>query len=255
VTRSLLFVFAHPDDETYATGATIARYASDGVRCTLYCATDGDAGQSSGIPVSSRAELGLLRRGELRAASETLGIQSVEFGAFPDGHLALVNPDDVIGQIVAAIRRHRPDVVLTFGPEGAPTQHRDHRAISALTDIAFRFAGTGDHFTQQIVDGLAPHAPGRLCHVTWPTPAPDAFYPVKGEPIDVEIDARPWNGVKRLAFDAHRSQGQHRENFERYAITDSEYFSVVAGRSAPTGATDLFAGLSFGERLDGGGER
>jgi hypothetical protein len=61
--------------------------------------------------------------------------------------------------------------------------------------------------------------------------------------------------MKHQAFDAHRSQGQHRENFERYAITDSEYFSVVAGPSAPDGATDLFAGLSLDERLDGGGQR
>jgi LmbE family N-acetylglucosaminyl deacetylase len=254
VTHSLLLVFAHPDDETYATGATIARCASEGVRCSLYCATDGGAGQSSGIPVSSPVELGLLRRTELRAACEILGIQSVVFGGFPDGQLPVVNPEDVIGQIVLSIRRQRPDVVLTFGPEGAPTQHRDHRAISALTQMAFRFAGTDDHYTQQIVDGLFPHSAGRLCHVTWPTPAPDAFYPVKGEPIDVEIDARPWNAVKRRAFEAHRSQAQHRENFERYAITDSEYFSVVAGRPAPLGATDLFADLSLGERLDGGGK-
>ncbi len=255
MTPSLLLVFAHPDDETYATGATIARYASEGVRTSLYCATDGGAGRSSGIPVSSPAELGLLRREELRAAAEILGIRSVEFGGFPDGQLPAVNPEDVIGQVVAAIRRERPHVVLTFGPEGAPTQHRDHRAISSLTNIALRFAGTDVHYTQQIVDGLSPHSPARLCYVTWPTPAPDAFYPVKGEAIDVQIDARPWNATKRRAFDAHRSQGQHRENFERYAITDSEYFSVAVGRPAPTGATDLFAGLPLGERLDGGGER
>ena len=255
MTPSLLLVFAHPDDETYATGATIARCASEGVRISLYCATDGGAGRSSGIPVSSPAELGLLRRDELRTAAEILGIHSVEFGGFPDGQLPVVNSEDVIGQIVSVIRREKPDVVLTFGQEGAPTQHRDHRAISALATMAFRFAGTDDHYTQQIVDGLAPHAPARLCHVTWPTPAPDAFYPVKGEPIHVEIDARPWNALKRRAFDAHRSQGQHRENFERYAITDSEYFSVAAGQPTPAGATDLFAGLSVGERLDGGGER
>ncbi|MDB4891394.1 MAG: LmbE-like protein [Gemmatimonadetes bacterium] len=255
MTPSLLLVFAHPDDETYATGATIARCASDGVRISLYCATDGGAGRSSGIPVSSPAELGLLRRDELRTAAEILGIQSVEFGGFPDGRLPVVNPDDVIGQIVAAIRRSRPDVVLTFGPEGAPTQHRDHRAISALTTMAFLFAGTDDHYTQQIVDGLPPHSPARLCHVTWPTPAPDAFYPVQGEPIHVAVDARPWNALKHRAFDAHRSQGQHRENFERYAITDSEYFSVAAGQPAPDGATDLFAGLLLDQRLDGSRER
>jgi LmbE family N-acetylglucosaminyl deacetylase len=254
VTRSLLLVFAHPDDETYATGATIARYASEGVRCSLYCATDGGAGRSSGIPVSSPAELGLMRREELRKAADILGIRSVEFGGFPDGQVPVVNSEEVIGQIVAVIRRERPDVVVTFGPEGAPTQHRDHRAISALTQLAYQFAGTDDHYTQQIVDGLSPHSAGRLCHVTWPTPAPDAFYPVMGEPIDVEIDARSWNAVKRRAFDAHRSQEQHRETFERYAITDSEYFSVVAGRPAPVGATDLFAGLPRGERLDGAGK-
>jgi LmbE family N-acetylglucosaminyl deacetylase len=255
VTPSLLLVFAHPDDETFATGATIARYASEGVHCTLYCATDGGAGQSSGIPVSSPIELGLRRRTELRAACDILGIGSLKFGGFPDGLLPAVNPDDVIGQIVSIIRREQPDVVLTFGPEGAPTQHRDHRAISTLTDMAFQFAGTSDHFTKQIIEGLSPHSAGRLCHVTWPTPAPDAFYPVKGEPIHIAIDARPWNARKHEAFDAHRTQSQHRENFERYAIAESEYFSVVAGPPAPAGATDLFAGLSLGERLDGGGQR
>ena len=247
MTPSLLLVFAHPDDETYATGATVARYASEGVRCSLYCATDGDAGRSSGIPVSSKAELGLLRRKELREASAILGIQSVEFGGFPDGQLAVANPEDVIGHIVAAIRRERPDVVLTFGPEGAPTQHRDHRAISELTDIACRYAATSDHYTKQLIEGLSPHEAGRLCHVTWPTPAPDAFYPVKGAPIHVEIDARPWNAVKHRAFDAHRTQGQHRDKFELYSMTDSEYFSVVAGQPAPANATDLFAGLVRGE--------
>ena len=67
--RSLVAVFAHPDDETFAIGGTLARYAGEGVRCSLYCATDGDAGRSSGIPVSSRAELGALRRRELHAAA------------------------------------------------------------------------------------------------------------------------------------------------------------------------------------------
>ncbi|MEO8335831.1 MAG: PIG-L deacetylase family protein [bacterium] len=255
MTRSLLLVFAHPDDETYATGATVARYANEGVRIALYCATDGGAGRSSGIPVSSPEDLGHVRRAELREACDVLGIASVEVGGYPDGELPLVDPDVVIGRIVSMIRREKPDVVLTFGPEGAPTQHRDHRAISTLTDAAFRFAGSSDHYTQQLLDGIEPHTAGRLCHVTWPTPGPDAFYPVKGGPIHVEIDARPFNTLKHRAFDAHRSQGQHRENFERYAITDSEFYSIAAGRPAPAGATDLFAGLLVGERLDRGGER
>jgi hypothetical protein len=59
----------------------------------------------------------------------------------------------------------------------------------------------------------------------------------------VTIDARPWNALKQRAFEAHRSQHQHRDNFVKYAITDREYYSVVTGEPAPPGATDLFAGL------------
>ena len=60
--RTIAVVFSHPDDETFATGGTLAKYASEGARIVLYCATNGDAGKTSGIPVSSREELGALRR-------------------------------------------------------------------------------------------------------------------------------------------------------------------------------------------------
>src|SRR4051812_41681556 len=123
--RALTALFAHPDDETYATGGTLAKLAAEGVRCSLYCATDGDAGRSSGIPVSSRAELGALRRAELRAAGDLLGIQTMTHGGHSDGALAAADPDQVMSEMVALVRRERPDVVLTFGPEGAPTMHRD----------------------------------------------------------------------------------------------------------------------------------
>ena len=239
---SLAAIFAHPDDETYATGATIARYASGGARCSLYCATDGGAGQSSGIPVSSREALGRLRRGELAAAVGVLGIATVECGGHPDGQLGQADADVVIGEIVSLIRRERPDVVLTFGPEGAPTQHRDHRVISRLATAAFLLADT-TAYAEQFVNGATPHRPRRLCYVTWPLPEPDAFYRTEGQPIDVPLDARPWIDRKRQAFLSHASQQQHRENFERYALTDSECYFVAIGAPAPPGATDLFAGL------------
>ena len=149
-------LFAHPDDETYATGGTLARCAADGVRVSLYCATDGDAGQSSGIPVSNRAELGALRRAELRAACAVLGIASVVHGGHGDGMLASTEPDIVIGEMVQLLRLERPDVVLTFGPEGAPTMHRDHRAISRLATSAVLLAGTATAFPEQLADGLRP---------------------------------------------------------------------------------------------------
>jgi LmbE family N-acetylglucosaminyl deacetylase len=119
--RALAAVFAHPDDETFATGGTLAKYADEGARISLYCATDGDAGRTSGIPVASREELGRIRRAELLDACARLGIRSVDHGGHADGALNSADPDVVLGQIVAFLRRERPQVVLTFGPEGAPT--------------------------------------------------------------------------------------------------------------------------------------
>jgi LmbE family N-acetylglucosaminyl deacetylase len=242
VTRSILAVFAHPDDETYATGATIARYASEGVRCSLYCATDGDAGRSSDIPVSSREELGWIRRNELRAASAILGIQSIEYGGYPDGGLNAVDPDILLEWIVFVIRRERPDVVITFGPEGAPTRHRDHSAISRLTTAAFLLADTIAYGRQQM-NGALPYRASRLCYVTWHATDEDFHDGKEGQPVQIDIDTRPWSVQKRSAFLAHASQQQHRESFERLAMTGHECYFVAMGTPAPAGATDLFAGL------------
>jgi len=241
--RRLTAVFAHPDDETFAIGGTLARYAGDGVRCSLYCATDGDAGRSSGIPVSSRAELAALRREELRAASEVLGIAAVDRGGHPDGALAAVDPEVLLAEIVRVIRRERPQVVVTFGPEGAPTRHRDHRAISRLATAAFLLAGTTTAYPEQLADGLAPHRADRLCYVTWPTPAPGAALDTEGQPTDVRVPVRAWLPRKQLAYEAHRTQHHTRAHFEELGLTATEDFFVAVGMPVPRGATDLFAGL------------
>jgi LmbE family N-acetylglucosaminyl deacetylase len=225
--QRLTALFAHPDDETYATGGTIARCASEGIRCSLYCATDGDAGRSSGIPVSSRAELAAIRRAELRTACEVLGIETLVSGGHPDGGLHGVDPDLVMGEIVALLRQERPDVVITFGPEGAPTRHRDHRAISRLATAAFLLAGTTTAFPEQLTNGLAPHRPAELWYSTWLPPAPGDDPDTEGQPIDVTMDVVDWLPTKRAAFEAHRSQHVHRPSFERLAMKDAEHYFVA----------------------------
>jgi LmbE family N-acetylglucosaminyl deacetylase len=225
--QRLTAVFAHPDDETFATGGTIARFASEGVHCSLYCATDGDAGRSSGIPASSPAELGALRRAELRAACDVLGIRTVVSGGHPDGALQDVNPDVVMAEIVALLRRERPEVVITFGPEGAPTRHRDHRAISRLATAAFLLAGTTTAFPEQLADGLAPHRPRELWYSTWQKPAPGDDPSTEGQPIDITLDVAEWLPVKSAAFETHRTQHVHRANFERLAMRGREYYFVA----------------------------
>ena len=240
--RTLAAVFAHPDDETFATGGTLAKYAEAGARCSLYCATDGDAGRSSGIPVSSREELGRLRRAELLEACALLGVTRVDHGGHPDGALHGTEPDVVIGEIVAFLRRERPSVVLTFGPEGAPTGHRDHRAISRLATSGVLLAGT-TAFPEQLETGLVPHRAERLCYVTWPEPAPGDAPRQPGQPIQIRIGVERWHPRKLEAFFAHRTQREHQAYFEREAMPPTEDYFVALGAPVPAGATDLWDGL------------
>jgi len=240
--RAIAAVFAHPDDETFATGGTLAKYSAEGVRCSLYCATDGDAGRSSGIPVSSRAELGAIRRAELVAACAALGVTAISHGGHPDGALAATDPELVIGEIVAHLRRERPDVVLTFGPEGAPTGHLDHRAICRLATSATLLAGTSA-YPEQLDAGLAPHRPARLCYVTWPAPAPHEAPRTEGQPREICVPVVKWHPKKLEAFFAHRTQRQHESYFRAEAMPETEDYFVACGVPAPREAASLFDGL------------
>jgi LmbE family N-acetylglucosaminyl deacetylase len=242
VTRSLAAVFAHPDDETFATGGTLAMYAEQGVRCSVYSAPDGDAGRSSGIPVSSREDLGRIRRAELIEACALLGVTAIDHGGHPDGALAAAEPDVVIGQIVAFLRRERPQGVLTFGPEGAPTGPRDHRAINRFATSALLLAGT-TAFPEQIDAGLRPHRPDRLCLVTWPDPTPEEAPRQPGQPIQIRIPVEAWHPRKLLAFFAHRTQADHEAYFRREAMPATEDYFVAVGTAAPQGSTDLWDGI------------
>jgi LmbE family N-acetylglucosaminyl deacetylase len=235
-------VFAHPDDETFSIGGTIATYAARGVRWDLFCATDGDAGRSSGVPIGSRAELGALRRNELIAAARLLGVRGeIIARGHPDGGLAVVDPDDLVGDIVRFLRRARPDVVITFGPEGAPNAHRDHRAISRAATAAFFLAASPTAYAEQ---RLAAHAPARLLYVSWPPPGQGSPHTVHGVPATFHVDVRRQLDLKRRAFDVYATQRELRDRFELLGMTDEEWFALAAGRPQRNeAADDLFDGL------------
>ncbi len=170
-----------------------------------------------------------------------LGVQRVDFGGHGDGKLAQADEQQVMGEIVRLLRQEQPEVVLTFGPEGAPTQHRDHIAISSLTRRAIECAASDSEYPEQLMGTVRPHRVARLCVVTWPAPMPGDLYQAIGQPAHIRIDAGPWNGKKREAFLSHRSQRQ--ANFERYALVDAEWYCVAWGAAAPLNAEDLFSGL------------
>jgi LmbE family N-acetylglucosaminyl deacetylase len=248
----LAAVFAHPDDEVFSMGGTIVRHLARGGAFALFCATPGDAGGSSGLAVSSSEELGAIRTAELVEALRILGASSdVALGGRRDGALAQADTDQLVGDVVRFLRERRPQVVVTFGPEGAPTGHRDHRAISRAATAAFFLAGRASEYPEQLGDGgLVPHAPDRLYYITWPDPPPDVPNRHEGTPATARVDTTATHATELRAFLAHRSQLDHRAAFERESLTPTEDFALVSGTPQPSAlADDLFAGLGPGPAL------
>jgi LmbE family N-acetylglucosaminyl deacetylase len=122
--RRLMAVLAHPDDESLGVGGTLAKYASEGVGVFLLTATRGDGGRYRGHRQDDRRHpgptaLASIRETELRAAASMLGVREVSLLEYHDQHLDRAKPRDAIADIVGHLRRIRPDVVVTFGPDGA----------------------------------------------------------------------------------------------------------------------------------------
>ena len=244
MTGAIAAIFAHPDDEVFSIGGTVARYSKAGVRCNLFCATDGDAGRASGITVQSRAQLGTIRRAELEEGAALLGFERPAYGGFPDGALGSADPDALIGTIIEHLRSWRPAIVITFGPEGGPNTHRDHRAISRAATAAFFGARVPTLFPEQLERGLQPHTPLRLYYVAWPDPPAEAELPARSLPVTASIDITAFRETKRQAFLVHRTQQDHLPRFEALALTTHEGFHLAAGVPQPTAMIDyLFAGF------------
>lgn len=242
--RTLAAVFAHPDDETFSVGGTIRRASIAGADCHLYCATSGGAGRSSGVPVQSRAELEALRRAELLTAAHLLGFLGVRTGDYDDGALASADADVLVGEIVDFLRAHRPQVVITFGPEGARNGHADHRAISRAATAAFFLARLPTAYPEQLGPGRLPHAPSRLYYVTWTKPTAGESLQLEGLPIAARVDVARFLDAKRTAFLVHVTQHDHRDRFEELALTQYECFALAAGVPQPAPVIeDLFQGL------------
>jgi LmbE family N-acetylglucosaminyl deacetylase len=129
-------VLAHPDDESLGTGGTLAKYAGEGVETYLVTATRGERGRFGERGESPGPDVvGNAREAELLAAAKELGLSEVKLLGYPDGALDKVDPAEAVEKIVGHLRRVRPQVVITFGPEGA-YGHPDHIAISQLTAAA-----------------------------------------------------------------------------------------------------------------------
>jgi LmbE family N-acetylglucosaminyl deacetylase len=177
---TLMAVFAHPDDESFGIGGTLARYGADPrTRVVLVCATRGESGEVSDPSLAVAGRLGEVREAELRCACRTLGVDRLHFLGYRDSGMAgtpenldrraltMADFDEAVGRIVAYIRRERPDVVVTFDHMGG-YGHPDHIAIHYLTKAGFTAAADSARYAEQLRSGLGPHQADKLYYTAIP---------------------------------------------------------------------------------------
>ena len=158
--RTVLVVSAHPDDPEFGFGATIGKFARDGVDVFYCVVTDGSQGGEN--PHVPDEELTATRYQEQRSAAAKLGVKDVTFLGFKDGHL--VANTDLRKAITSEIRRHKPDLVLTHNPtrlllaQGIGAFHPDHLAVGEATLAAvYPDARNPRAYRELLAEGLEPH--------------------------------------------------------------------------------------------------
>lgn len=173
--RTLLAVFAHPDDESFGSGGTLALTAADGYNVVLACATRGEAGEIADPALATPETLAEVRAGELQEAADALGISELIFLGYRDSGMAgtpenedprayvQADEDEVVAKLVGIIRRLKPEALVTFDPNGG-YGHPDHMAASRHTLAAVQAAGDADRFP----DEGEPWKPSRLFYVVFP---------------------------------------------------------------------------------------
>ena len=217
MSRRLAVVVAHPDDDTFGASGTVALHAHDPeFRFGLVHATSGEAGMISGGSDATRTTLGEVREQEDRRSWQVLGREPDrhDWLRYPDGGLSGVPFEELVDRITTILSAERPDVVITFGPEGI-TDHPDHKTVGRATTEAFhrlRSAGT-DGFRRLLHTSIRASAieewNRRLTAAgKEPIDTTKVFNPrgVPDETIGVDVDCSAVVAKKLAALREHRTQ-------------------------------------------------
>lgn len=234
--RCLLTVHAHPDDEASKGAATVAKYRAQGVRTVLVCCTGGEEGDILNPAMDRdevRADLANIRRRELAASVEAIGYEAVvrlgyrdsgmpdsEANARPEA-FANAELDEAVGRLVAAIREHRPQVIVTYGDDQRGYPHPDHLRVHDISVPAFERAADPDWYPE----AGEPFQPLKLYYTVWSrarivamhekfqelgleSPFNERWFerPDQDHQITTRIHIGDFADVRRLALLAHATQ-------------------------------------------------
>jgi mycothiol S-conjugate amidase len=277
----LMTVHAHPDDEASKGAGTVAKAKAEGMRTVLVCCTGGEQGEVLNPAMDTpevQERLHEVRMEELRASMDAIGYEELVLLGYRDSGMpdtpanddprcfARADHDEAVGRLVAAIREHRPHVIVTYADDQRGYPHPDHLRVHEITLPAFDLAGDPDAYPEL----GEPWQPLKLYYTVWSrarmvgmherflalgleSPFDEKWFdrPSYDDRITTQIDIADFMDVRTKALLAHATQIDPESKFwfglpPEEARTVHPFDDYVLARSlvdAPTPEDDLFAGV------------
>ena len=268
---SVLAAFAHPDDEGFGSGGTLAMLTARGAQVTLVCATNGDVGEISDPALATPANLYQVRQEELRRAMAVTGVADVRLLNYRDSGMVGTDdnnhpdslhqaaPERVVGQLLEIIRERQPHLIITHDPSGG-YGHPDHRAMCRHTTAAYRQAlaesNPGDRPPPLLYYVCFPRSNfqrmwRKMVELNITPPFASQDIELVGTPDDevtTVLDLSAWVDIKIESLNCHRTQIDPNGPFAQLPadmmreIMGQEYYTLALPEGVgPEG--DLLAGL------------
>ena len=193
--QRVLVITAHPDDSEFGAGGTVAKLVKEGKQVVYCIVTNGNKG--SGDRTMTPERLVKIREEEQRNAARVLGVETVDFLGFPDCEVEDTRESRMA--VAAAIRRHRPDLLICQNPHRTKNpggSHRDHRIVAGIAlDCVYPLARDHMAFPELLAQGLEPHKVKEVHMMWWDNP-------------ELIVDVSETMDLKIKALACHASQFQ-----------------------------------------------
>lgn len=232
--KTLLVIVAHPDDESFGIGGTMARCAEEGHHVTVVCATRGEVGEISDPAIATPETLGAVREQELRTGMRILGVEDVRFLEYRDSGMAgtpenadprsleQASPEQVSAKLLAIMNELQPDTVITWDASGG-YGHPDHIKVHQTATAAFHQRQSRDGHSSRLYwtalpthlfEEMAKELQAKGIEFGSARLREDMERLPRLTPT-AEIDVSPYMERKRQALAAHRSQMQPDSPFDK----------------------------------------